>query len=156
LSSKVEEVVLACPPGRLDPVTESSSRLGVVDKPGVVVTVTLGWDPAKVSSVMDDAVSSELDGDVTWTSAVFGDSLETLAQATAPRAPTKRTVVMMPMSLRFMVASFGDRSSVLISIRHDGSSRHQALFKDISTVRPGEDMKKTAPKGGLLRRVADG
>jgi hypothetical protein len=55
---------------------------------------------------MDDAVSSELDGDVTWTSAVFGDSLETLAQATAPRAPTKRTVVMMPMSLRFMVASF--------------------------------------------------
>jgi hypothetical protein len=30
------------------------------------------------------------------------------------------------------------------------------LFKDISTVRPGEEMKKTAPKGGLLRRVADG
>jgi hypothetical protein len=90
-------------------VAELPVTLGFVEEPGVVVTVTPGWDAGVVSSVLDGAVSLELEGVVTGPSVVVGGVSEALAHATAPRAPTTTMAVMMPMSLRFMVASFGDR-----------------------------------------------
>jgi hypothetical protein len=46
-------------------VTDPSPTLGVVDNPGLVDTVTFGWDPGVVSAELDVELSSELDGVVT-------------------------------------------------------------------------------------------
>jgi hypothetical protein len=46
-------------------VTAPSPTLGVDEEPGVVVTVTLGWDASVVSAELDVELSSELDGVVT-------------------------------------------------------------------------------------------
>lgn len=61
LSSNVVDVVLPAPAGRLDPVTDPWARLGVLVAPGMVVTVTVGWDPVEATP-SSDAVSSELEG----------------------------------------------------------------------------------------------
>jgi hypothetical protein len=88
------------------------------------VTVGAGWDPGVVPTELEGAVSaelegvlsSELDGVVSGLSVVLGGTSATLAHATAPSAPTARAAVMMPMSLRFMVASFVAIASVFASI----------------------------------------
>jgi hypothetical protein len=65
LSSTVVGVVPPVPPGAVGAVTAPSPTLGVDEEPGVVVTVTLGWDASVVSAELDVELSSELDGVVT-------------------------------------------------------------------------------------------